>query len=83
MLMRVDAVASAVEGAYGGELESVRAERRIVALDPGGRRFDDAYARELAGLRAHHAPVRPLRGLRRARARARRDRVAEPRPVRR
>jgi tRNA (guanine37-N1)-methyltransferase len=27
----------------------VRAERRIVALDPGGRRLDDAYARELAG----------------------------------
>ena len=49
MLMRVDAVASAVEGAYGGDLESVRAQRRIVALDPGGRRFDDAYARELAG----------------------------------
>ena len=49
MLMRVDAVASAIEGAYGGDLESVRAERRIVALDPGGRRLDDAYARELAG----------------------------------
>ena len=49
---------------------------------PGGRRFDDAYARELAAERAHHAPVRPLRGLRRARARARRHRVAEPRPVR-
>ena len=49
MLMRVDAVASAVEGAYGGDLESVRATRRIVALDPGGRRLDDAYARELAG----------------------------------
>jgi len=49
MLMRVDAVASAVEGAYGGDLESVRATRRIVALDPGGRLLDDAYARELAG----------------------------------
>jgi tRNA (guanine37-N1)-methyltransferase len=48
MLLRVDAVASAVEGAYGGDLDSVRAERRVVALDPGGRRFDDAYARELA-----------------------------------
>jgi tRNA (guanine37-N1)-methyltransferase len=48
MLLRVDAVASAVEGAYGGDLASVRAERRIVALDPGGRRFDDSYARELA-----------------------------------
>ena len=48
MLMRVDAVASAVEGAYGGDLASARGGRRIVALDPGGRRFDDAYARELA-----------------------------------
>jgi tRNA (guanine37-N1)-methyltransferase len=48
MLMRVDAVASAVEGAYGVELAAARAGRRIVALDPGGRRFDDAYARELA-----------------------------------
>jgi tRNA (guanine37-N1)-methyltransferase len=48
MLMRVDAVACAVEGAYGADLESVRAGRRVVALDPGGRRFDDAYARELA-----------------------------------
>jgi tRNA (guanine37-N1)-methyltransferase len=48
MLLRVDAVASAVEGAYGGDLEGVRAMRRIVALDPGGRRFDDTYARELA-----------------------------------
>jgi tRNA (guanine37-N1)-methyltransferase len=48
MLMRVDAVASAVEGAYGVDLAAARAGRRIVALDPGGRRFDDAYARELA-----------------------------------
>jgi tRNA (guanine37-N1)-methyltransferase len=48
MLLRVDAVASAVEGAYGADLASVRAQRRIVALDPGGRRFDDSYARELA-----------------------------------
>jgi tRNA (guanine37-N1)-methyltransferase len=48
MLMRVDAVACAVEGAYGADLAAVRAERRIVALDPGGRRFDDGYARELA-----------------------------------
>jgi tRNA (guanine37-N1)-methyltransferase len=48
MLMRVDAVATAVEGAYGGDLADVRAGRRILALDPGGRRFDDAFARELA-----------------------------------
>jgi tRNA (guanine37-N1)-methyltransferase len=46
--MRVDAVACAIEGAYGGDLASVRPGRRIIALDPGGRRFDDAYARELA-----------------------------------
>jgi tRNA (guanine37-N1)-methyltransferase len=51
MLMRVDAVASAVEGAYEGDLDEVRASRRIVALDPGGRRFDDAFARELAAER--------------------------------
>ena len=48
MLMRVDAVASAVEGAYAGDLAACATERRIVALDPGGRRFDDGYARELA-----------------------------------
>ena len=36
----------------GCELEAARTERRILALDPGGRRFDDGYARELAALRA-------------------------------
>jgi tRNA (guanine37-N1)-methyltransferase len=49
MVLRVDVVCAAVEGAYGGALEEVRAARRIVALDAGGRPFDDAYARELAG----------------------------------
>src|SRR4051812_50145865 len=48
MVLRVDVVAAAVEGAYGGSLDEVRASRRIVALDPGGRVLDDAYARELA-----------------------------------
>ncbi len=48
MVLRVDVVAAAVEGAYGGPLDEVRASRRIVALDPGGRVLDDAYARELA-----------------------------------
>jgi tRNA (guanine37-N1)-methyltransferase len=47
MLLRVDVLVAALEGAYAQPLEQVRAERRIVALDPGGRRFDDAYAREL------------------------------------
>ena len=48
MLLRVDVMVAALEGAYGQPLDEVRATRRIVALDPGGRRFDDAYARELA-----------------------------------
>jgi tRNA (guanine37-N1)-methyltransferase len=48
MLLRVDVMVAALEGAYGEPLETVRAGRRIVALDPGGRPFDDAYARELA-----------------------------------
>jgi tRNA (guanine37-N1)-methyltransferase len=48
MLLRVDAVVAALEGAYGEPLDAVRAGRRIIALDPGGRRFDDGYARELA-----------------------------------
>jgi tRNA (guanine37-N1)-methyltransferase len=48
MLLRVDVMVAALEGAYGEPLEVVRAGRRIVALDPGGRRFDDAYARGLA-----------------------------------
>ena len=65
MLLRVDVMVAALEGAYGEPLEEVRARRRIVALDPGGRQFDDAYARELAARRARDAPVRSLRGLRR------------------
>jgi tRNA (guanine37-N1)-methyltransferase len=48
MLLRVDVMVAALEGAYGVPLDEVRAGRRIVALDPGGRPFDDAYARELA-----------------------------------
>jgi tRNA (guanine37-N1)-methyltransferase len=48
MLLRVDVVVAALEGAYGEPLDAIRAKRRIIALDPGGRRFDDGYARELA-----------------------------------
>ena len=48
MLLRVDVMVAALEGAYGQPLDEVRAQRRIVALDPGGPAFDDAYARELA-----------------------------------
>jgi tRNA (guanine37-N1)-methyltransferase len=49
MLVRVDVVVAALEAAYAAPLDEIRARRRLVVLDPGGRRFDDAYARELAG----------------------------------
>ena len=48
MLLRVDCVVAALEGAFGEPLGTLRAQRRIVVLDPGGRRFDDAVAREYA-----------------------------------
>ena len=48
MLLRVDVVVAALEAAFGVPLERVREERRVIVLDPAGRRFDDAYARELA-----------------------------------
>ena len=48
MLLRVDVTVAAVEGALGADLDEVRRTRRVVILDPGGRRLDDAYARELA-----------------------------------
>lgn len=48
MVMRVDTTVAAVEGVYGQPLDEVRAQRRIIAMDARGRRFDDAYARELA-----------------------------------
>lgn len=48
MVVRVDTTVAAVEGVYGRSLDEVRAQRRIIALDARGRRFDDGYARELA-----------------------------------
>jgi tRNA (guanine37-N1)-methyltransferase len=48
MVVRVDVTTAAVEGVHGAPLDEVRASRRVVALDARGRRFDDAYARELA-----------------------------------
>ena len=47
MVIRVDVVEAALAARYGPELGS----RRVVALAPGGRRFDDALAGELAGER--------------------------------
>jgi tRNA (guanine37-N1)-methyltransferase len=47
MVLRVDVVDAALEAAYG----SNRAEVRVIALNPGGRLFDDALAEELAAER--------------------------------
>jgi tRNA (guanine37-N1)-methyltransferase len=45
MVLRVDVVEAALEARYG----EAPAPHRTVALSPGGRQFDDALARELAG----------------------------------
>jgi tRNA (guanine37-N1)-methyltransferase len=47
MVLRVDVVDAALEAAYG----SNRAGVRVLALNPGGRLFDDALAEELAAER--------------------------------
>jgi tRNA (guanine37-N1)-methyltransferase len=44
MVIRVDVVEAALAARYGAG----RGRRRTIALAPGGRRFDDALARELA-----------------------------------
>jgi tRNA (guanine37-N1)-methyltransferase len=48
MVLRVDVVDAALQGFYGRDPLELRAERRIVALTPGGRLLDDALAAELA-----------------------------------
>jgi tRNA (guanine37-N1)-methyltransferase len=45
MVIRVDVVEAALTARYGED----RGGRRVIALAPGGRRFDDALAAELAG----------------------------------
>src|SRR5262249_30403869 len=45
MVMRVDVVDAALQGAYGPD----RSGRRIAVLSPAGRLLDDALASELAG----------------------------------
>ena len=47
MVIRVDVVEAALAARYGED----RGRRRVIALAPGGRRFDDALAAELAGER--------------------------------
>jgi tRNA (guanine37-N1)-methyltransferase len=48
MVVRVDVVEAALAARYGGDPVDLRSERRVVALAPGGRQFDEALAAELA-----------------------------------
>jgi tRNA (guanine37-N1)-methyltransferase len=48
MLLRVDVVEAALRARYGEDPIKVRAERRVVALDPSGRLLDEALVDELA-----------------------------------
>jgi tRNA (guanine37-N1)-methyltransferase len=52
MVLRVDVMDAALKAHYNRDPMDLRHERRIIALTPGGRVFDDAYATELAGERA-------------------------------
>jgi tRNA (guanine37-N1)-methyltransferase len=48
MVIRVDVVEAALRARYDVDPLELRRQRRVVALAPGGRRFDDTLARELA-----------------------------------
>jgi tRNA (guanine37-N1)-methyltransferase len=52
MVIRVDVVEEAMRARYGGDALAVRERRRVIALAPGGRRFDEALAGELAAAEA-------------------------------
>jgi tRNA (guanine37-N1)-methyltransferase len=48
MVLRVDVMEQALAGHYGVEdAMTVREQRRVIALTPGGRMLDDAYVNEL------------------------------------
>lgn len=49
MVIRVDVVEAALRARYGGDPLALRERRRVVALAPGGRQFDEPLASELAG----------------------------------
>lgn len=49
MVIRVDVVEAALRTHYGIDPVELPADRRVIALAAGGRRFDDALAVELAG----------------------------------
>ena len=71
MLMKAEPIFAAVEAAAP--------PRPLFLLGPGGRRFDQSVARELAGRRRVQPAVRALRGRRPPGARAPRRRRAERR----
>ena len=48
MVIRVDVVEAALRARYAGDPLELPARRRVIALAAGGRRFDDAFASELA-----------------------------------
>jgi tRNA (guanine37-N1)-methyltransferase len=48
MVIRVDVVEAALRARYAIDPIELPARRRVIALSPGGRRFDDALASELA-----------------------------------
>lgn len=49
MVIRVDVVARALEAVYGLPAREAREVRTVLVTEPGGRTFDQGYARELAG----------------------------------
>jgi tRNA (guanine37-N1)-methyltransferase len=48
MVIRVDVVEAALKAHFGGDTLELRERRRVIALAPGGRQFDEALANELA-----------------------------------
>jgi tRNA (guanine37-N1)-methyltransferase len=48
MVLRVDVIEAALRARYGEDPVRVREGRRVIALTPGGRLLDDAWASELA-----------------------------------
>ena len=48
MVIRVDVVEAALRARYGGDPLELAPSRRVIALAPGGRQFDETLASELA-----------------------------------
>jgi tRNA (guanine37-N1)-methyltransferase len=48
MVLRVDVMDAALRGFYGVDAADLRAQRRVIALIPGGRILDDRFVEELA-----------------------------------